>query len=71
MAGEMREYVFSLRDGEIRFQWSGNPDADDVSELEDWLQLILRQMRRSVERQSPRIMLPEDIGLEALEQANG
>jgi len=44
---KMRQDVFSLSEGEAVIHWPSPLSADSVSELEDWLDLVKRKIKRS------------------------
>jgi hypothetical protein len=51
---KMRQDVFSLTEGEAVIHWPTPLSADSISELEDWLELVKRKIKRSaVEPEKP------------------
>ena len=44
---KMRQDVFSLTEGEAIIHWPTPLSADSISELEDWLELVKRKIKRS------------------------
>jgi hypothetical protein len=46
LAGGVAREVFSLEDGEAVLQWPTTLDAEGVEELEDWLALVVKKLKR-------------------------
>ena len=44
--------VFALEDGEAVLQWPTSLNADDVQELEDWLALVVKKLKRLKAKQA-------------------
>lgn len=44
----MKEDVFSLTEGDVVLQWPEQLSAESYRDLEDWAQIILRKIKRSV-----------------------
>ena len=44
--------VFALEDGEAILQWPTTLNADGVQELEDWLALVVKKLKRLKAKQS-------------------
>jgi hypothetical protein len=44
----MKEDVFSLHEGDVTFQWPETISAESFEDLEDWMKLMLRKIKRSI-----------------------
>lgn len=55
---KMRQDVFSLAEGEAVIHWPTPLSADSISDLEDWLELVKRKIKRSTAEPSEKLTEP-------------
>ena len=48
-----KEDIYTLGSGDAVLQWPNTITAEEYEELEDWLGLMLKKMKRSITRDSP------------------
>jgi hypothetical protein len=46
MAATLAHEVSDLKDGKAMLQWPASLSADSIDELEDWLNLVIKKLRR-------------------------
>jgi hypothetical protein len=47
-----RREVFAVHSGHVTVQWPATLTADDITDIEDWLPILLRKMKRSASAES-------------------
>lgn len=45
----MKEDIFSLAEGDVSLQWPASLSEDSYQDLEDWMKLMLRKIKRNIE----------------------
>lgn len=60
MATGFKEDVFSLDEGQVVLQWPDRLSKDSAADLQDWLELIGRKIKRAVQAQQPAADDPGD-----------
>ena len=54
----MKEDVFSLKEGDVVLQWPERLSAESFQDLQDWTEIVLRKIKRSV---APEVEIAEEL----------